>query len=87
MISLPPLGTPEHIRQECEMSLRRLRVDAIYPYQVHVRGPPFGSKNPVAVPGIRSIPGPSLMSTSCRPAGVTDLPSPRKFSSVKRAIT
>jgi pyridoxine 4-dehydrogenase len=37
--SLPPLGTPEHIREECEESLRRLRVDAIDLYQVHVPDP------------------------------------------------
>jgi aryl-alcohol dehydrogenase-like predicted oxidoreductase len=37
--SLPPLGTPEHIREECEKSLRRLRVDAIDLYQVHVPDP------------------------------------------------
>ena len=29
MRSLPPLGRPEHIRAECEQSLRRLRVDRI----------------------------------------------------------
>jgi pyridoxine 4-dehydrogenase len=37
--SLPPLGTPEHIREECEKSLHRLRVDAIDLYQVHVPDP------------------------------------------------
>jgi len=37
--SLPPLGTPEHIREECEGSLLRLRVDAIDLYQVHVPDP------------------------------------------------
>jgi pyridoxine 4-dehydrogenase len=37
--SLPPVGTPEHIREECERSLRRLRVDAIDLYQVHVPDP------------------------------------------------
>ena len=37
--SLPPLGMPEHIREECEKSLRRLRVDAIDLYQVHVPDP------------------------------------------------
>jgi pyridoxine 4-dehydrogenase len=37
--SLPPLGTPDHIRGECEKSLRRLRVDAIDLYQVHVPDP------------------------------------------------
>jgi len=37
--SLPPLGRPEHIREECEKSLRRLRVDVIDLYQVHVPDP------------------------------------------------
>jgi aryl-alcohol dehydrogenase-like predicted oxidoreductase len=37
--SLPPLGRPDHIREECEKSLRRLRVDAIDLYQVHVPDP------------------------------------------------
>jgi aryl-alcohol dehydrogenase-like predicted oxidoreductase len=37
--SLPPLGTPEHIKEECEKSLRRLRVDCIDLYQVHVPDP------------------------------------------------
>ena len=37
--SLPPLGSPDHIREECEKSLRRLRVDAIDVYQVHVPDP------------------------------------------------
>lgn len=37
--SLPPLGNPDHIREECEKSLRRLRVDAIDLYQVHVSDP------------------------------------------------
>jgi pyridoxine 4-dehydrogenase len=37
--SLPPLGRPEHIREECERSLRRLRVDCIDLYQVHVPDP------------------------------------------------
>jgi pyridoxine 4-dehydrogenase len=37
--SLPPLGRPEHIKQECEKSLRRLRVDRIDLYQVHVPDP------------------------------------------------
>lgn len=37
--SLPPLGRPEHIREECDRSLRRLRVDCIDLYQVHVPDP------------------------------------------------
>lgn len=37
--SLPPLGKPDHIREECEKSLRRLRADAIDLYQVHVPDP------------------------------------------------
>ena len=37
--SLPPLGKPDHIREECEKSLRRLRVDSIDLYQVHVPDP------------------------------------------------
>lgn len=37
--SLPPLGRPEHIREECEQSLRRLGVDCIDLYQVHVPDP------------------------------------------------
>jgi aryl-alcohol dehydrogenase-like predicted oxidoreductase len=38
-VALPPLGTPEHIREECDKSLRRLRVDSIDLYQVHVPDP------------------------------------------------
>lgn len=37
--SLPPMGDPEHIRQECHKSLARLRVDCIDLYQVHVPDP------------------------------------------------
>ncbi|MBF6558584.1 MAG: aldo/keto reductase, partial [Acidimicrobiales bacterium] len=37
--SLPPLGRPEHIREECEKSLQRLHVDCIDLYQVHVPDP------------------------------------------------
>jgi aryl-alcohol dehydrogenase-like predicted oxidoreductase len=37
--SLPPNGRPEHIREECEKSLRRLRLDCIDLYQVHVPDP------------------------------------------------
>jgi pyridoxine 4-dehydrogenase len=37
--ALPPNGRPEHIREECEKSLRRLRVDTIELYQVHVPDP------------------------------------------------
>lgn len=39
MTRLPSLGTPEHIRAECEKSLRRLRLDCIELYQVHVPDP------------------------------------------------
>ena len=39
MRSLPPLGRPEHIREECDKSLRRLRIDCIDLYQVHVPDP------------------------------------------------
>jgi pyridoxine 4-dehydrogenase len=37
--SLPPSGRPEHIKAECELSLRRLKVDSIDLYQVHVPDP------------------------------------------------
>ena len=37
--SLPPLGRPEHIRAECEQSLRRLGVDCLDLYIVHVPDP------------------------------------------------
>ena len=37
--SLPPLGRPEHIKEECDKSLRRLRLDCIDLYQVHVPDP------------------------------------------------
>jgi len=37
--SLPPLGRPEHIKEECDRSLKRLRVDCIDLYQVHVPDP------------------------------------------------
>jgi aryl-alcohol dehydrogenase-like predicted oxidoreductase len=37
--SLPPLGHPDHIREECDKSLRRLRVDVIDVYQAHVPDP------------------------------------------------
>lgn len=37
--SLPPLGRPDHVQEECEKSLRRLRVDCIELYQVHVPDP------------------------------------------------
>jgi len=38
-MSLPPLGRPEHIKEECDKSLARLRVDCIELYQVHVPDP------------------------------------------------
>jgi pyridoxine 4-dehydrogenase len=37
--SLPPKGDPEHIREECLKSLKRLRVECIDLYQVHVPDP------------------------------------------------
>jgi pyridoxine 4-dehydrogenase len=37
--SLPPLGDPGHIKEECDKSLRRLRLDCIDLYQVHVPDP------------------------------------------------
>lgn len=38
-VTLPPSGHPDHIREECDKSLRRLRVDAIDLYQVHAPDP------------------------------------------------
>jgi len=37
--SLPPSGRPEHIREECDKSLQRLRLETIDLYQVHVPDP------------------------------------------------
>jgi pyridoxine 4-dehydrogenase len=37
--SLPPLGRPEHIKEECDKSLQRLGVDVIDLYQMHVPDP------------------------------------------------
>jgi pyridoxine 4-dehydrogenase len=37
--SLPPMGDPAHIKEECERSLQRLRLDAIDLYQVHAVDP------------------------------------------------
>jgi len=37
--SLPPLGRPEHIKEECDKSLARLGLDVIDLYQVHVPDP------------------------------------------------
>ena len=37
--SLPPLGRPEHIKEECDKSLQRLGVDQLELYQVHVPDP------------------------------------------------
>jgi aryl-alcohol dehydrogenase-like predicted oxidoreductase len=37
--SLPPSGRPEDIKAECELSLRRLRLESIDLYQVHVPDP------------------------------------------------
>jgi pyridoxine 4-dehydrogenase len=38
-VTLPANGHPDHIRSECEASLRRLRVDAIDLYQAHTPDP------------------------------------------------
>jgi pyridoxine 4-dehydrogenase len=38
-VTLPANGRPDHIRSECEASLRRLRVDTIDLYQVHTPDP------------------------------------------------
>jgi pyridoxine 4-dehydrogenase len=38
-VSLPPLGDPAHIKEECDKSLARLKVDVIDVYQVHVPDP------------------------------------------------
>jgi pyridoxine 4-dehydrogenase len=37
--SLPALGRPEHIKEECDKSLARLGIDVIDLYQVHVPDP------------------------------------------------
>jgi pyridoxine 4-dehydrogenase len=37
-----PLGNPDYLRQECEMSLRRLGVDTIDLFQLHRIDPNFG---------------------------------------------
>ena len=37
--SLPPLGRPEHIKDECDKSLKRLRLERIDLYQIHVPDP------------------------------------------------
>ncbi|MEY2570177.1 MAG: pyridoxine 4-dehydrogenase [Acidimicrobiaceae bacterium] len=37
--SLPPEGRPERIKEECDKSLQRLRIDVIDVYQVHVPDP------------------------------------------------
>jgi aryl-alcohol dehydrogenase-like predicted oxidoreductase len=38
-VTLPPSGHPDHIRDECDRSLQRLRVDVIDLYQVHTPDP------------------------------------------------
>lgn len=38
-VTLPPKGDPKHIKEACEGSLRRLRVDVIDLYQIHVPDP------------------------------------------------
>jgi pyridoxine 4-dehydrogenase len=37
--SLPALGRPDHIKEECDKSLKRLRLERIDLYQVHVPDP------------------------------------------------
>jgi pyridoxine 4-dehydrogenase len=37
--TLPPLGDPDHIRAECDKSLKRLRADCLDLYQVHTPDP------------------------------------------------
>jgi aryl-alcohol dehydrogenase-like predicted oxidoreductase len=37
--TMPPRGRPEHIRAQCDSSLRRLRLDCIDVYQVHTPDP------------------------------------------------
>jgi aryl-alcohol dehydrogenase-like predicted oxidoreductase len=39
MRSLPPIGRPEHIKAECERSLKRLKLERIDLYQSHVPDP------------------------------------------------
>jgi pyridoxine 4-dehydrogenase len=38
-VTLPPRGDPKHIKEACEGSLRRLRLDIIDLYQIHVPDP------------------------------------------------
>jgi aryl-alcohol dehydrogenase-like predicted oxidoreductase len=38
-VTLPPWGHPDHIREECDKSLKRLRRDVIDLYQVHTPDP------------------------------------------------
>jgi pyridoxine 4-dehydrogenase len=38
-VTLPPKGDPKHIKEACEGSLRRLRLDVIDLYQIHVPDP------------------------------------------------
>jgi pyridoxine 4-dehydrogenase len=38
-VVLPPNGRPEHIRAQCEQSLRKLKLDCITLYQCHVPDP------------------------------------------------
>lgn len=42
-----PLGFPDYLRQECEMSLRRLRVDTIDLFQLHRIDPKFPAEDQV----------------------------------------
>jgi len=38
-VSLPPMGNPNHIRRQCDLSLGRLRTEVIDLYQVHTPDP------------------------------------------------
>lgn len=38
-VTLPPWGHPDHIREECDKSLERLRLDVLDLYQVHAPDP------------------------------------------------
>ena len=38
-VSLPPMGNPDHIRRQCDLSLQRLRTDVLDLYQIHTPDP------------------------------------------------